>query len=90
MNFTEHTKVRKEKFGSVVFDTLTEKIFITDGIGSDILELIEQGKAFDEVVSELCERYDGDKEQISGDVTEFVEQLKTNNIVDSQVVDSQE
>ncbi len=43
MNFTEHTKIRKEKFGTVVFDTLTEKIFITDEVGGQILELIEQG-----------------------------------------------
>ena len=32
MNFTEHTKIRKEKFGSVVFDTLTEHPSILDRI----------------------------------------------------------
>ena len=41
MNFTEHTKIRKEKFGTVIFDTLTEKIFITDQIGSEILCLVD-------------------------------------------------
>ena len=41
MNFTEHTKIRKEKFGTVVFDTLTEKIFITDTVGTEILQLIK-------------------------------------------------
>ena len=51
MNFTEHTKIRKEKFGTVIFDTLTEKIFITDQIGSEILCLIEQGKDLLEIVS---------------------------------------
>ncbi len=28
MNFAEHTKIRKEKFGTLVFDTLTEKILL--------------------------------------------------------------
>lgn len=81
MNFTAHTKIRKEKFGTVVFDTLTEKIFITDKIGSDILELIGQGKELSEIVSELAENYDGDKQSIEQDVVEFTDQLKTNKIV---------
>ncbi len=81
MNFTEHTKIRKEKFGTVVFDTLTEKIFITDQIGSEILQLIEQGKDLLQIISELGEAFDGDKQTIEKDVIEFTDQLKSNNIV---------
>ena len=81
MNLTEHTKIRKEKFGTVVFDTLTEKIFITDQIGSEILQLIEQGKHLSEIVSELGEVFDGDSQMIEKDVIEFTEQLKSNNII---------
>ncbi len=84
MKFTEHTKLRKEKFGSVVFDTLTEKIFITDQIGAEILELIEEGKDFPEIVGELAESFDGDKQMIEEDVIEFVNQLKSNNIISVQ------
>ncbi len=81
MNFTKHTKIRKEKFGTVVFDTLTEKIFITDQIGGEILQLIEQGRDLSEIVSELSESFDGDEKVIERDVIEFSDQLKTNNIV---------
>ncbi len=81
MNFTEHTKIRKEKFGTVVFDTLTEKIFITDQIGGEILELIEQGKDLPEILSMLGNSYDGDEQMIEKDVVEFTDQLKSNNIV---------
>ncbi len=81
MNFTEHTKIRKEKFGTVVFDTLTEKIFITDQIGGEILELIEQGKDLPEILSVLGNSYDGDEQMIEKDVVEFTDQLKSNNIV---------
>ena len=81
MNLTEHTKIRKEKFGTVVFDTLTEKIFITDQIGGDILQLIEQGKDLGQIVSELGDDYKGDKSLIEQDVVEFTDQLKSNNIV---------
>ncbi len=81
MNFTEHTKIRKEKFGTVVFDTLTEKIFITDLIGGDILQLIEQGKDLPEILSVLGDDYDGDNQMVEKDVVEFVEQLRSNNII---------
>ncbi len=81
MNLTEHTKIRKEKFGTVVFDTLTEKIFITDQIGGEILQLIEQGRQLPEIVSELGEVFDGDSQMIEKDVIEFTDQLKSNNIV---------
>lgn len=81
MNFSEHTKLRKEKFGTVVFDTLTEKIFITDRIGGEILCLIEQGKDLPEIVSELSKIFDGDKQAIEKDTVEFTEQLMSNNIV---------
>ncbi len=81
MNFTEHTKIRREKFGTVVFDTLTEKIFITDLIGGDILQLIEQGKDLPEILSVLGEDYDGDNQMVEKDVVEFIEQLRSNNII---------
>ena len=81
MNFTEHTKVRKEKFGSVVFDTLTEKIFITDQLGGQIIQLIEQGKSLAEIVDLLADSHEGDRGIIKQDVIEFIETLKTNHIV---------
>ncbi|MHC4071685.1 MAG: PqqD family protein [Planctomycetota bacterium] len=81
MNFTEHTKIRKEKFGTVVFDTLTEKIFITDEVGSEILRLVEQGMDLPEIVGTLADSYDGDREAMEKDVVEFAEQLKSNKII---------
>ncbi len=81
MNLTEHTKIRKEKFGTVLFDTLTEKIFITDEVGSEILQLVEQSKDLSQMVSELCETFDGEEQIIEKDVIEFTEQLKSDNII---------
>lgn len=81
MNFAGHVKIRKEKFGTVIFDTLTEKIFITDQIGAQILQLIEQAKDMDEMVNALSSNYQGNRQSIEEDVLAFVNQLKSNNIV---------
>ena len=84
MNLTEHTKIRREKFGTVVFDTMTEKIFITDEIGGEILRLIEQGRELPQIVSELGKAFDGDEQTIEKDVIEFTTRLKSNNIIGAQ------
>jgi hypothetical protein len=81
MNFTEHTKIRKEKFGTVIFDTLTEKIFVTDQLGTEILGLIEQGAEPGEIVSILAESYDGGVELIEKDISEFIDKLKQDKII---------
>ncbi len=81
MKFTEHTKIRNEKFGTVVFDTLTEKIFVTDTFGTEILQLIEQGRDLPQIVSELSETFDGDARIMEKDIVEFTDELKTNNII---------
>lgn len=81
MKFTEHTKIRKEKFGTVVFDTLTEKIFITDTVGTEILQLIKQGMDLPQIVSELSETFDGDARAMEKDIVEFTDELRSNNII---------
>lgn len=81
MKFTEHTKIRKEKFGTVVFDTLTEKIFISDEIGGEILQLIDQQKDLPEIVSALEGQFAGDRDAIEKDVVEFTDELKENKII---------
>ncbi len=81
MKFTEHTKIRKEKFGTVVFDTLTEKIFITDTVGTEILQLIEQGRDLPQIVSELSAAFDGDARVMEKDIVEFTDELRSNNII---------
>ena len=80
MNFTEHVKIRNEKFGTVIFETLSEKIFITNETGARILELIGQGRDLPQIVDELREGYLGDQ-KIEKDTTDFVNCLKENNFI---------
>lgn len=81
MNFTEHVKIREEKFGSVVFETLKEKIFVTNGTGGQILNLLQKGHSPEEVVNILSADYGNEGGQLESDVVNFIEQLKNNNII---------
>lgn len=81
MEFTNYIKVREERFGAVVFDTLKEKVFVTNEAGKDILRLLEEGRSPDEIADILSSVYDADSAQIKGDVIGFIDQLKDNKII---------
>lgn len=80
MNFTEHVKIRNEKFGTVIFETLSEKIFITNETGGKILQCIEQGRDLPQIVDELKKIYI-ENPQIAKDVADFIGCLKGNNFI---------
>ena len=80
MNFAEHVKIRNEKFGTVIFETLTEKIFVTNETGGRILQLIEQGRDAPQIIDELQNAYE-DNQEIGKDITNFIDGLKQNDFI---------
>lgn len=81
MNFKEYIKIREEKFGSVIFDTLREKVFITNKTGGIILQLMKENKPLEEIVACLLDRYDEDSPVISAGLTTFVEDLRKEGVL---------
>ncbi len=81
MKFEKHLKVRQEKFGAVLFETLREKVFVTNETGAEILRLLEEGKELKEVIIDLVKNYGCDPEIIKEDVKEFVTMLKDNGMI---------
>lgn len=81
MNFLEHVKIREEKFGSVIFETLKEKIFITNETGKEILNLLQKGCSTEEIIDILARDYNDEAGRIKSDAVNFIEQLKTNKII---------
>lgn len=82
MKFTRYVKLRQEKFGMVVFETLREKVFVTNQTGKEILKLLKKGYSEEEIINSLLEIYNKDRPQISADVKEFIQQLKENKIIE--------
>lgn len=81
MKFCEHVKIREEKFGAVIFETLREKIFVTNSSGKEILRLLSQGHSLDEIVETLADSYQVPASLIREDVIEFVNQLQEQGIL---------
>lgn len=80
MEFENHVKFRPEKFGAVVFETLREKVFVTNETGAEILRLLEAKKGPEKIASELAEDYDGDPEIIKKEAQEFMAELQANHL----------
>ncbi len=81
MEFEKHLRVRREKFGAVVFETLREKVFVTNETGGEILGLLEKGKEIEDVIADLANDYDCGPGVIEGDVKEFISKLKDNGLI---------
>lgn len=75
MEFKKHVQVRKEKFGTVIFETLKERVFVTNETGSDIVQLVKDGKKANEIINELALIYGTSAEAIAGDVNCFLENM---------------
>lgn len=81
MEFEKHVRVRQEKFGAVVFETLREKVFVTNGTGSEILGSLRSHNQISDVIDELAEKHGCSSEKIKVDVEEFVSKLTENGII---------
>jgi hypothetical protein len=80
MKFSPNVKVRREKRGGVVFDTLREKVFVTNETGARIVEGIEAGLSPEALVAQLSAEYDQPAEVIEAEVRQFIESLRSNGI----------
>lgn len=85
MQFNEYVKIREEKFGSVIFETLREKIFVTNETGRDILRLLEEEHSFEKIVDILSNIYSADTAEIKNDVNSFINQLKDKGIIANSI-----
>lgn len=80
MQFAKYVKLRHEKFGAVVFDTLNEKVYITNDTGKAVLSLMEEGLSTDQIIHRLGQDYE-DTAGIADDVSVFVNGLQNARLV---------
>jgi hypothetical protein len=76
-----HVKSVIDGDGAVVLDIRQGKYFSLNGIGADIWRYLEAGEALTEIELRLARTYDAPEETLRRDLAEFVEQLKTGQLV---------
>lgn len=81
MKFAPRVKFRPEKFGGILFDTLREKVFVTNSCGREILTLLEKDFDPEEVFSALKDEYEVDPAILQADIASLLGQLRENQLV---------
>lgn len=74
-------KVREEKRGTVIFDTLNEKVYTINETGANILKLLLSGNTLDETAKVLARDYNIDESAVRNDVVQFVDDLAIKSLV---------
>ncbi|MEN8147743.1 MAG: PqqD family protein [Campylobacterota bacterium] len=68
----------------VLLDMASENYFGLDAVGSDIWQLLQEGKTLQEANDALIEMYDVSPEQLKIDIVEFVQKLIDAGLVQVQ------
>ena len=66
--------IETDETSMAVFDPASGDTYFLDEAGLDIMKILEQPHDFEALVEALCEIYDGEREQISGDVKKFLDE----------------
>lgn len=65
-----------------VFNPGTGDSFSTNSIGNEIITMLKENKAPNEIIDTICNKYDVDKDQFEKDLDDYESQLKDYGIIE--------
>lgn len=82
MKLAQFVKFREEKFGAVLFETRSEKVYALNPTAAAVVREVQAGTPADDIPARLRERYtDSDGGQIEREALDFTQQLRDNGLV---------
>jgi hypothetical protein len=82
MQLSKYVKFREEKFGGVLFETRSEKVYTLTPTAAAVVQEIAAGRAPEEIAPRLAERFEGPDGTIEREVNEFIAHLRANGLVE--------
>jgi hypothetical protein len=76
-----HIRSVVDQDGAVILDIKRDAMLILNATGSYVWQRLQQGALFDEIVRDLARDTNSDTTRIECDVREFVEQLKSKQVL---------
>jgi len=81
MKLAQHVKFREEKFGGVLFETKSERVFTLSPTGAAVVHELLQGAGDADLVERLKTRYDDPKGTLEKEASDFIASLRQNGLV---------
>ncbi len=82
MRLAKYVRFREEKFGGVLFETRSEKVFTLNATGAAVVREIAAGTGEGEIAGRLRGRYDDPRGVLDGEVAALVADLRTRGLVE--------
>ena len=82
MRLAKHVKFRAEKFGGVLFETRSEKVYTLTPTAAAVVQEITAGRASDEIAPTLAARFEAQDGTIEREVGVFLAELREKGLVE--------
>ena len=82
MRLARHVKFREEKFGGVLFETRSEKVYTLTPTAAAVVQEIAAGRATDDIAPSLAQRFDAPDGTIEREVGAFLAELREKGLVE--------
>ena len=82
MRLSKYVKFREEKFGGVLFETRTEKVFTLNAVATAVVREINAGADEKALVARLQERFEDRDGSIEREALAFVADLRQKGLVE--------
>lgn len=85
MRLAKYVKFREEKFGAVLFETRTEKVFTLNPTAAAVVRELEAGRDESSIVAILKERFNDIDGAVEREVVAFIADLRDKGLLDGTV-----
>jgi putative mycofactocin binding protein MftB len=82
MQLAKHVKFREEKFGGVLFETRSEKVFTLNATAAAVVREIAAGHDQKEIAARLADRFSGPPAAIEREVAVLIGDLQQKGLVE--------
>ena len=82
MRLAQHVKFREERFGGVLFETRSEKVYTLTPTAAAVLQELVAGRPGTDIAPSLAVRYDAPQDAIARDVQAFLDDLRQKGLVE--------
>lgn len=82
MKLAKHVKFREEKFGSVLFETRSEKVYTLNPTATAVVREIQGGVPEQDIPARLKERFREDGGAIEREAAAFIAELRQKGLVE--------
>ena len=81
MKLAPFVKFREEKFGAVLFETRSEKVYTLSPTGAAVVREVIAGAESSNLVAKLMEKFDDASGKMAQEAASFLGQLKENGLI---------